>query len=47
MKTLSTYPSDRYGCAIVVMNALLTVVLTILSFPKVFYITARSVVSRA
>ena len=32
MKTLSTYPLDRYGCTIVVMNALLSVVLTILSF---------------
>jgi hypothetical protein len=32
MKTLSTSPSDRYGCTIVVINALLAVVLTILSF---------------
>jgi hypothetical protein len=32
MKTLSKYPADRYSCSIVVMNALLAVVLTILSF---------------
>jgi hypothetical protein len=32
MKTLSSDPSRRYGCIIRVMNALLAVVLTILSF---------------